>query len=59
MHTVQQVRWATPQTLGSDLGSSLQERHRGAGVHPEKGNKAGEGHGEQVLQGVAEGTGAV
>jgi len=31
------------------LGSSLQERRRGAGACPEKGNEAGEGSREQVL----------
>ncbi|KAJ7423501.1 hypothetical protein BTVI_09535 [Pitangus sulphuratus] len=31
------------------LGPSLQEKHRGAGACPEKGNEAGEGSGAQVL----------
>jgi len=43
----------------SVLGPSLQEGHRVAGACPEKGNMAGKGSSEQVLQGVAEGAGAV
>ena len=43
------TREAAHQTLCSVLGPSLQERHGGAGVFPEKGNKAGEGSREQVL----------
>ena len=31
---------AAPQVLGSVLGPSLQESHRGPGACPEKGNKA-------------------
>jgi len=38
---------------------SLQERHRDSGACPEKGNKAGEVAGAQVLQGLSEGTGVV
>ena len=34
---------AAPQILCSVLGRSLQERHRGAGMSPKKGNEAGEG----------------
>lgn len=34
-----QMEVATPQVLCSVLGSSLQERHRGTGMCPEKGNK--------------------
>ena len=45
-----------PWVLWSVLGPSLQERHWGAG---EEGNEAGEGSGEQVLWGAAEGAGAV
>ena len=41
------------------FGPSLQERQWGAGACPEKGNEAGEGSGEQVLRGSAEGTGFV
>ena len=40
---------ATPRNLCSVLGPSLQEGHWGAGACPEKGNKAGEGSGEQDL----------
>jgi len=39
----------------SVLGPSLQERHQGCGVCPEKGNEAGGGSGAQVSGGVAEG----
>jgi len=39
---------AAPRVLCSVLGPSLQERHGGPGVCPEKGNKAGEGCGAQV-----------
>ena len=44
-----------PRVLCSVLGPSLQEGHRGARATPEKGKKAGEGSGEQILRGVAEG----
>ena len=50
---------AAPGVLCSVLGPSLQEGHWGAGACPEKGNEAGEGSGEQVLGGAAEGAGAV
>ena len=33
--------------------------HRGPGMCPEKGNKAGEGSGAQALRGMAEGAGIV
>jgi len=45
--------------LCSVLGPSLQEGHGVAGVCPAKGNEAGEVSREQVLRGIAEGTGAV
>jgi len=49
-----------PLVLCSDLGPPLQEEHWGAGHWcPEKGSEAGEGSGEQVLGGAAEGAGAV
>ena len=50
---------AAPQVLCSVFGLSLQQRHWGSGVCPEKGSEAGEGSREQVLWVVAEGTGAV
>jgi len=50
---------AAPWVLCSVLGPSLQERHGGTGAWGKKGNKAGEGSGEQVLWGAAEGTGVV
>jgi len=50
---------AAPRVPRSVLGPSLQEGHWGAGVCPEKGKEAGEGSGEQVLQGAAEGAGGV
>ena len=40
---------AAPRVLGSALGPSLQEGHRGPGACPEKGYGAGEGPGAQVL----------
>ena len=52
-------RAPVPQVLCLVLGPSLQEAHWVAGVCPEKGNKTGAGSVEQVLQGVAEGAGAV
>jgi len=45
--------------LRSVLGPSIQERHWGPGMCPEKGNKTGEGSGAQALWGVAEGSGIV
>ena len=50
---------AAPGVLCSVLGPSLQERHWGAGVCPNKGNEAGEGSREQVFWGAAEGTGII
>ena len=50
---------AAPWVLCSVLGPSLQEGHWHADACPEKGSEAGEGSGEQVLRGVAEGTGVV
>ena len=50
---------AAPRVLCSALGPSLPEGHGGAGACPEKGNEAGEGSGEQVRWGAAEGTGVV
>jgi len=41
---------AAPRELHSAVGPSLQAGHGGAGACPEKGNKAGEGAGEQVLR---------
>jgi len=41
---------AAPRVLCSALGPSLQAGHGGAGACPEKGIKAGEGSGEQVLR---------
>ena len=40
---------AASQVLCPVLGPSLQERHGGPGACPEKGNKAGEGSGAQIL----------
>jgi len=51
--------YSAPQVLCSVLGPSLQEGCFGAGACPEKGNEAGEGSREQVLRGVADGTGVV
>lgn len=42
---------ATPQNLHPVLGPSTQGRHWRAGACPEKGNRAGEGSGAQVLWG--------
>ena len=50
---------AAPRVLCSVLGLALQEGRWVAGVCPEKGNEAGEGSGEQVFWGAAEGAGAV
>ena len=52
-------RWSSPSAQHWWGHTSLQEGHWGAGVFPEKGNKAGEGSREQVLRGSAEGAGAV
>ena len=50
---------APPRVLCSALGPSLQEGHGGAGACPEQGSEAGEGAGEQVWWGAAEGAGAL
>ena len=51
--------WGSESLCCSLSGPSLQERHRGPGACSEKGNKAGEGSGAQILWGVAEGAGVV
>ena len=58
-------RWLSPcprhwggRTSSAVLGPSLREGHWGAGACPEKGSQAGEGAGEQVWWGAAEGAGA-
>jgi len=51
----------SPLPSPSQLASHwvFRSQARGAGACPEKGHEAGEGSGEQVLRGAAEGTGAV
>ena len=51
--------WGLTSSTVLSFGPSLQDGHWVAGVRPEKGNEAGEGSGEQVLGGAAEGSGTV
>jgi len=45
---------ASPGVLCPGVESSVQERHRPVGVHPEKGHKNGLWNGTPILQGQAE-----
>ena len=49
---------ASPWIVHPDVESSVQEKHRPVGVHPEEGHKNGPRDGTPLLQGQAEITGA-
>ena len=50
---------AAPQVLCPVWGPPIREGHGRAGVSPEKGNKAGEGSGTQILQIKNDGAGVI